>query len=119
MRYFLFSNTILNSNIHALAYQAKADAYDCGFSQHIARTNSPTPESDTTLHKFECTCLLAQGGDGAEDGVGLLVLGQRVAECQVEVRKGWQLSEAFGEWRVRPSGTRVVQGEWRMQRSVV
>ena len=37
---------------------------------------------------------------------------------EVELLEAAQLSEAFGEWRVRPSGTRVVQGEWRMRTSL-
>ena len=40
---------------------------------------------------------LGEGGDLAEDGVGLSVLGQGMAVTQVQVRKGCQFSEAFGQ----------------------
>ena len=49
------------------------------------------------LHVTPRQAELGQGGNLAEDGVGPLVLGQSVAGFQVEVRKGWQLSESFGE----------------------
>ena len=37
---------------------------------------------------------------------------QALAVVEVELLEAAQLSEPFGDWRVRPSGTRVVQGEW-------
>ena len=49
------------------------------------------------LHVTPPQAELGQGGDRAEDGVGPLFPGQRVAATQVEVRKGWQLSESFRE----------------------
>ena len=44
---------------------------------------------------------------------------QPLAGEEVELLEAAQLSKAFGEYRVRPSGTWVVQSEWRMHRSVV
>ena len=36
------------------------------------------------------------------------------AEGEVELLEAAQLSKTFGEWWVRPSGSRVVQGAWWM-----
>ena len=43
---------------------------------------------------------------------------QSLAQFEVKLHEAAQLSKAFGEWRVRPSSTRVAQGELRMRRSM-
>ena len=40
------------------------------------------------------------------------------AAGEVELLEAAQLSKPFGEWRAKPSGTRVAQGKWRMRRSL-
>ena len=62
---------------------------------------------------------LAQGGDGAEDGVGQchpLFLASAWQYCRLrEVRD--RNSPNPSESGIRPGGTRVVQGEWWERRS--
>ena len=37
---------------------------------------------------------------------------QAVAVIEGKLREAAQLCDTFGEWRVRPRGSRVVQSEW-------
>ena len=65
------------------------------------------------MRRSVCTAGEVNGVEAFGEGL------QARAGMEVELHEAVQLSEHFGEWRVRPSGTRVVQGEWWMEIDVM